>query len=322
MSLVGRPSAHNWVQYHAETGRLRRERASGTSGPRSTRPGGAKSTGSRSRARPRSTCWRRRTAASLPEIKFFNLGELTIAGHKVRALHHGMSGVPGLELFGPWDEHGGRRAAIVEAGSDHGLRQVGSRVYATNTLESGGSPARFRRSSRARAQGVPRVAPGRRVRGHGLARRQLLRRRHRRLLPTPHDLGYWPFVRFDHDFVGRDALEEMADEPERKKVTLAWNGDDVASAMGSLFERAKRPSTSTSRSRTTRPGRTTSCCTRRDRRRLDVLGLQLQRALAALARLVDVDVPSGPSSSCVGRGDGGSTKPSSSGTRRRRSEPS
>jgi len=53
---------------------------------------------------------------------------------------------------------------------------------------------------------------------------------------TPHDLGYWPFVRFDHDFVGRDALEAMADEPKRRKVTLAWNGEDVAHAMGTLFE--------------------------------------------------------------------------------------
>ena len=54
---------------------------------------------------------------------------------------------------------------------------------------------------------------------------------------TPHDLGYWPFVKFDHDFVGREALEAMADEPRRKKVTLAWNGEDVAHAIGTLFEK-------------------------------------------------------------------------------------
>ena len=53
---------------------------------------------------------------------------------------------------------------------------------------------------------------------------------------TPHELGYWPFVKFDHDFVGREALEEMGDEPTRRKVTLAWNGEDVANAMGTLFE--------------------------------------------------------------------------------------
>ena len=54
---------------------------------------------------------------------------------------------------------------------------------------------------------------------------------------TPHELGYWPFVKFDHDFVGREALEEMGDEPKRRKVTLAWNGEDVANAMGTLFEK-------------------------------------------------------------------------------------
>ena len=54
---------------------------------------------------------------------------------------------------------------------------------------------------------------------------------------TPHELGYWPFVKFDHDFVGREALEEMGDEPKRRKVTLAWNGEDVAKAMGTLFEK-------------------------------------------------------------------------------------
>jgi vanillate/3-O-methylgallate O-demethylase len=54
---------------------------------------------------------------------------------------------------------------------------------------------------------------------------------------TAHDLGYWPFVKFDHDFVGREALREMGDEPKRRKVTLAWNGEDVARAIGTLFEK-------------------------------------------------------------------------------------
>ena len=43
-------------------------------------------------------------------------------------------------------------------------------------------------------------------------------------------------MKYDHDFVGRDALEAMA-EPTRRKVTLAWNGEDVAAAIGTLFEK-------------------------------------------------------------------------------------
>jgi vanillate/3-O-methylgallate O-demethylase len=52
---------------------------------------------------------------------------------------------------------------------------------------------------------------------------------------TPFDLGYGPFVKFDHDFVGRQALEETVNNQKRKKVTLVWNGEDVARVFGSLF---------------------------------------------------------------------------------------
>jgi vanillate/3-O-methylgallate O-demethylase len=178
------------------------------------------------------------TGGPLPEIKFFNMGRLTIAGHEVRALHHGMSGTKGLELFGPWEEGAEVKAAIVEAGKEHGLRQVGSRVYATNTLESGWIPCP-----------LPAVFTGAKLKAY------------REWLPadwyeatgslggsfssddiedyylTPHDLGYWPHVKFDHDFVGREALEAIADEPRRRKVTLAWNGEDVARALQTLFEK-------------------------------------------------------------------------------------
>ena len=44
-------------------------------------------------------------------------------------------------------------------------------------------------------------------------------------------------MKFDHDFIGREALEAMAENPPRRKVTLAWNGEDVARAVGTLFEK-------------------------------------------------------------------------------------
>jgi vanillate/3-O-methylgallate O-demethylase len=237
VSLVGRPSVHNWVQFHAETGDydVTCERDERTA---------VNPTGKRKLYRYQvqgPTALEVLTAAnggSLPEIKFFNMGELTIGGHTVRALHHGMSGAPGMELFGPWDEAEDVRAAIVEAGAEFGLRQVGSRVYATNTLESGWIPCP-----------LPAVFTGDELKAY------------REWLPangyeatgslggsfysddisdyylTPHDLGYFGFVRFDHDFIGREALEKMADEPARRKVTLAWNGEDVAAAIGSMFEK-------------------------------------------------------------------------------------
>jgi len=237
VSLVGRPSAHNWVQFHGETGDydVTFERDERTV----VNPTGRRKLYRYQVQGPTALdVLEQVTGGPLPEIKFFNMGRLTIAGHEVRALHHGMSGTKGLELFGPWEEGAEVKAAIVEAGKEHGLRQVGSRVYATNTLESGWIPCP-----------LPAVFTGEKLKAY------------REWLPadwyeatgslggsfssddiedyylTPHDLGYWPHVKFDHDFVGREALEAIADEPRRRKVTLAWNGEDVARALQTLFEK-------------------------------------------------------------------------------------
>ena len=54
---------------------------------------------------------------ALEQVKFFHMGELTIAGEHVRTLRHGMAGAPGLELWGPYEQHGKIRDAILEAGA-------------------------------------------------------------------------------------------------------------------------------------------------------------------------------------------------------------
>ena len=43
-------------------------------------------------------------------------------------------------------------------------------------------------------------------------------------------------INFDHDFVGREAIEAEMENPRRRKVTLEWNGDDVVDVHRSLFE--------------------------------------------------------------------------------------
>ncbi len=53
---------------------------------------------------------------------------------------------------------------------------------------------------------------------------------------TPYDVNYGHIIKFDHDFIGREALEAMADKPHRRKVTLVWNADDVLSVMQAQFE--------------------------------------------------------------------------------------
>ncbi len=50
---------------------------------------------------------------------------------------------------------------------------------------------------------------------------------------TPYEIGYGPFVKFDHDFIGSEALAEVErrQAARRKKVTFAWNGEDVSEGV-------------------------------------------------------------------------------------------
>ena len=222
--LVGRPSIHNWVQYHAEkdgynVSLSRDERSIVRDVPIVRRLYRYQIQGPNA-----AQVIDKLNGGPAPEIKFFNMGEITIAGRKVRALRHGMAGAPGLEIWGPHEEREEIRAAIVEAGAEFGLRQVGARAYATNTLESGWIPSPMPAvysgdSMKAYRQWLPAkgyeatAALGGSFDSMNVADYYL----------TPWDLGYGGFVKFDHDFTGRGALERMAKEPHRRKVTLAWN---------------------------------------------------------------------------------------------------
>ena len=57
---------------------------------------------------------------------------------------------------------------------------------------------------------------------------------------TPDELGYGHIVKFDHDFIGREALEQKAGKATRRKVTLALNDEDVRRAIGTMFGKGPR----------------------------------------------------------------------------------
>jgi vanillate/3-O-methylgallate O-demethylase len=233
-SLVGRPPAANWVQYHAESGKYkvraeRDERTAQNQGRRKTYRFQVQGPNAQK-------VMEKASGHPAPDIRFFNMGRFTIAGHEVRALRHGMVGQPGWEIFGPWEEAEDVRNAIIQAGQPFGIRQVGSRTYPTSCLESGWIPSP-----------LPAIYTGEPLKPY---RQWLTDRSYEAMASlggsfysdniadyylTPYDLGYGPFVKFDHDFVGRAALEKMAVNQQRKKVTLVWNGDDVTRAVGSLF---------------------------------------------------------------------------------------
>jgi vanillate/3-O-methylgallate O-demethylase len=146
-----------------------------------------------------------------------------------------MAGAPGLEIWGPYEQGEEIRAAILEAGKDYGLAQVGSRAYSTNALESGWI-----------ASPLPAVYSGEQMKPYrqwlpatsyegkgGSIGGSFYSKNIEDYYVTPYEMGYGSFIKFDHDFIGSDALQKMADKPHRRKVTLAWNDGDFAKALAS-----------------------------------------------------------------------------------------
>ena len=159
--FVGRAPVANWIQFHAETGGYNVTTAKDDRSP--SRPTGKPVVRNHYRYQIQGPNAKqvieKLNGGPVPDIKFFSMDYITIAGRKVRALRHGMAGAPGLEVFGPYAEGEEIRAAIVKAGEDFGLTQVGSRAYATNTLESGWIPSLPpRRLYRRKMKSLPAVA--------------------------------------------------------------------------------------------------------------------------------------------------------------------
>jgi syringate O-demethylase len=239
-NLVGRAPALNWVTYHAETGgydatvELDQRWAMRTDGRR-------KSYRFQVQGPNAMAVIEKALGGPPPELKFFNMTTVSISGKSVRALRHGMVGQPGWELFGPWEDEQPMHEALLAAGEEFGMRQAGGRAYSSNTLESGWIPSP-----------LPAVYTGDSLKAY------------REWLPakgyegsasiggsfsspdiedyyfTPWDLGYGSYVKFDHDFIGRDALEAMADGEHRQKVTLALDHDDVTATIGTMFQKGDR----------------------------------------------------------------------------------
>jgi len=236
--FVGRAPAANWIEFQAQTSGMKVKTTKDDRSP--SNPGGRPVTRTCYRFQIQGpNAWKvieKLNGGPPPEIKFFDMGYINIGGRKVRALRHGMAGAPGLEIWGPYEERDEIRAAIVEAGKEFALVQVGARAYATNTLESGWIPSPLPavytgEKMKAYRQWLPAAS----YEGTGSLGGSFASTNIEDYYVTPYEMGYGPFVKFDHDFIGREALEKISKEPQRKKVTFAWNPTDVAKVFESMF---------------------------------------------------------------------------------------
>src|SRR5688572_8649518 len=240
-NLVGRIPALNWIRFHAATGGYEVKLELDERSAARKDPFNRKNYRFQIQGPHALKVMEKVLGKQAPQIKFFHMCSMTIAGKEVRALRHGMVGQPGFELFGPYAEGDAVREAIVRAGEEFGLRQVGGRAYSSNTLESGWIPSP-----------LPAVYSGDRMKSYRQwlsaesyeARASIggsfVSRRIDDYYFTPWDMGYGSFIDFGHDFIGREALPKLAAGAHRKKVTVALDESDVLRAIGSQLEKSER----------------------------------------------------------------------------------
>ncbi|MFV0245738.1 MAG: aminomethyl transferase family protein, partial [Qingshengfaniella sp.] len=159
---------------------------------------------------------------------------------KVQALRHGMSGAPGLEIWGPYEDKSYILNTVLQAAKDAGVDLVrcGSRAYSTNTLESGWIPSP-----------LPGIYTGEGMlkdyrdwlgaesyEAAGAIGGSFVSDNIEDYYVNPFELGYDFYIGWKKkDFIGKDALTKMKGQKNRKKVTFEWNAEDVIEVIASSF---------------------------------------------------------------------------------------
>ncbi|MFC7401817.1 aminomethyl transferase family protein [Citricoccus sp. GCM10030269] len=244
-TYVGRAPATNWLKFHAETGDYDVELIEDRRSP--SRPMGKSVTREYWRLQIQGPkAWdviEKVNGGPVEQLKFFHMDTMNVAGLTVRTLRHGMAGAPGLELWGDYKDYDKVREAIMEAGEEFGLAAVGARAYSSNTLESGWIPSPLP----AIYSGDGMLADYRAWLGadsyeaNNAIAGSFVSDNIEDYYTTPWELGYGNFIKFDHDFIGREALEKIDASTQRHKVTLAWDDEDMARIHASMYGKDELP---------------------------------------------------------------------------------
>lgn len=182
-------------------------------------------------------------------LKFLDAKKITVPGIdesvEIELSRIGMSGTLAYELRGPLEFGPAVFDAVYQAGKDLGLKRLGWRTYVVNHTE-GGFPQQgctFLPAAYADAgylahpifgAGIPvSNTPGGSLPG-SISPSDMNAR-----LRTPHEVNWGWMAKFDHEFIGREAIEAEANSPQRKTVVLKWNKEDVLDVFASQFEQGE-----------------------------------------------------------------------------------
>lgn len=177
------------------------------------------------------------TGEPLRDIAFLRTRAARIDGIDVEIGRIGMAGNLAFEVRGALQDGPTVYDHIYRSGRSFGIERLGWRTYFVNHIEGGFPQAgwTFVSGGIEDAEFAARLGGHRGLRISGSVDPADLRARFR----TPFDVGWDKAVRFDHEFMGREALQREAEAPTRTVVTLRWNPEDVLDIHASLLQRGE-----------------------------------------------------------------------------------
>lgn len=182
----------------------------------------------------------RASGEDLSDIAFLRYRNIKIAGKVVEVGRIGMSGNLAYEVRGPLAEGAAVFDAIYQANRDIGIERLGWRTYLVNHVEGGFPQAAWTFGmAMVLDEGFRAFVGPDHFALHPSRTGSFDRSDHRPWYRDPFEVNWGSAVKFDHDFIGREALEKAAAGPQRRTVTLRWNAEDVIDIYASLFQKGE-----------------------------------------------------------------------------------
>lgn len=192
------------------------------------------------------------TDTTLRDVKFMHTKLTGIGNAQVKLLRQGMAGEIGFELHGPIQQHDDLIDAVMEAGREFGIRRLGRRTFHANHVEASYpttgmeywnavSDERRRDYVDFMTANTPEAWNGTPLADIWLTSLSTAVMGSwdgdsiEELYRSPIELGWGKSIRFDHDFIGREALQNELEHPGHAIVTLEFDAEDVMAIYASLF---------------------------------------------------------------------------------------
>lgn len=192
------------------------------------------------------------TCQDLHGLKFMHFVSASIDDLPVFIFRVGMAGTLGYEIHFEMKDADAIYRKVAECGENYGLVQLGRHAYNSTHTEGGFTQCSIhfmyadfdhandevlgKRSFPAQAAGIYHSLYSPSF-GDIMYDGSYSDQPYKSLFRTPAECGWARMVKFDHDFLGRAAIEkeQVEEDCPRQMVTLEWNGDDVVDVFASLL---------------------------------------------------------------------------------------